>query len=274
MLYTAYEARRVLSKPWLAAVGVQSAALSRLPRPLAETLSVRSMRAVCDTVLALEVTHRRPAFGIDAVEIAGEEVSVREDVVKSTPFGTLLHFEKAGDRVQPSVLVVPGLAGHYGTLVRDTVRTMLPDHDVYRRRLAQRPRCPASHGRFGLDEYIDAPDRLPGGDRPGRPSDGDLPALRSPCWRRPRSWPTTPHPAQPRQPDADGRARRRAGQPRVGQRVRAANLPSRPRAHRHPHGAAAAPRSRAPGLPGVPAGDGLHQHGTATARIGLRGAVP
>lgn len=154
MLYTAYEARRVLSKPWLAAVGVQSAALSRLPRPLAETLSVRSMRAVCDTVLALEVTHRRPAFGIDAIEIAGEEVSVREDVVKSTPFGTLLHFEKTGDRVQPSVLVVPGLAGHYGTLVRGTVRTLLPDHDVYIADWHNARDVPPSHGRFGLDEYI------------------------------------------------------------------------------------------------------------------------
>jgi polyhydroxyalkanoate depolymerase len=154
MLYKAYEARRALSAPWLAMAGLQSAALSALPTPLAGTCSVRSMRAVCDTLRALEITHRRPAFGIDAVEIDGEEVSVGEEVVTSTPFGTLLHFAKEGDRVQPRVLVVPGLAGHYGTLVRGTIRTLLPDHDVYVADWHNARDIPPSHGRFGLDEYI------------------------------------------------------------------------------------------------------------------------
>jgi polyhydroxyalkanoate depolymerase len=154
MLYTAYEARRALSAPMLAVAGLQSAALSRLPPSIAETRSVRSMRAVCDTVRALEITHRRPAFGIDAVEIAGEWVSVEEEVVSSTPFGTLLHFTKEGDWGHPRVLVVPGLAGHYGTLVRGTIRTLLPDHDVYVADWHNARDVPTSDGRFGLDEYI------------------------------------------------------------------------------------------------------------------------
>jgi poly(3-hydroxybutyrate) depolymerase len=154
MIYKAYEARRALSAPLLAMAGLQSAALSALPSPLAGTRSVRSMRALCDTVRALEITHRRPAFGIDAVEIGGEKVSVGEEVVTSTPFGTLLHFTKESDRAEPRVLVVPGLAGHYGTLVRGTIRTLLPDHDVYLADWHNARDIPPSHGRFGLDEYI------------------------------------------------------------------------------------------------------------------------
>jgi poly(3-hydroxybutyrate) depolymerase len=154
MLYAAYETRRALSAPMLAAAGVQSAALRRLPRPISESRPVRSMRALCDTVRALEVTHRRPAYGIGAVEIDGEEVSVGEEVVTSTAFGTLLRFTKKGDWEQPPVLIVPGLAGHYGTLVRGTIRTLLPDHDVYVADWHNARDIPPSHGRFGLDEYI------------------------------------------------------------------------------------------------------------------------
>ena len=49
----------------------------------------------------------------------------------ATPFGTLLHFRKDANLVQPRVLLVAPLSGHFSTLLRDTVRTMLPEHDVY-----------------------------------------------------------------------------------------------------------------------------------------------
>ena len=48
-----------------------------------------------------------------------------------TPFGTLLHFKKDIDMAQPRVLLVAPLSGHFATLLRATVRTMLPEHDVY-----------------------------------------------------------------------------------------------------------------------------------------------
>ena len=49
----------------------------------------------------------------------------------STPFGTLLHFKKDIEQAQPRVLLVAPLSGHFATLLRATVRTMLPEHDVY-----------------------------------------------------------------------------------------------------------------------------------------------
>ena len=48
-----------------------------------------------------------------------------------TPFATLLRFRKDGATPQPRVLIVAPMSGHFATLLRDTVRTMLADHDVY-----------------------------------------------------------------------------------------------------------------------------------------------
>ena len=56
---------------------------------------------------------------------------MREEAAHVTPFGTLLHFKKDIDAEQPRVLLVAPLSGHFATLLRGTVRTMLPEHDVY-----------------------------------------------------------------------------------------------------------------------------------------------
>ena len=55
---------------------------------------------------------------------------MREEPVASTPFGTLLRLRKDMDVAQPRVLVVAPLSGHFATLLRSLVRTMLPEHDV------------------------------------------------------------------------------------------------------------------------------------------------
>lgn len=155
MLYQAYEARRATTLPIHAMAAATSGALRRLPAPLAGAPGARAWRAMAGTVSALQLTHERPAYGIDAVPVAGTPVAVREEPALTTPFGTLLHFAKDAAPTQPRVLVVPGLAGHFGTLVRGTVRTMLPDHDVHVADWHNARDVPLSAGRFGLDEYIE-----------------------------------------------------------------------------------------------------------------------
>jgi len=154
MLYQSYEAKRGLSAPISGMAALQTAALQWLPEPLASSFAVRGLRAFAETISALELTHQRPVFGIDAVEIDGELAPVREEAVLSTPFGALLRFAKDTDAVQPRVLVVPGLAGHFATLVRGTVRTLLPDHEVFVADWHNARDVPVGDGRFGLDEYI------------------------------------------------------------------------------------------------------------------------
>jgi poly(3-hydroxybutyrate) depolymerase len=80
---------------------------------------------------------------------------VTEEATLALPFGTLLHFRKEGVTGQPPVLLVAPLSGHFATLLRETVRTLLQDHDVYITDWHNARDVSLRHGRFGLDDYID-----------------------------------------------------------------------------------------------------------------------
>jgi poly(3-hydroxybutyrate) depolymerase len=101
------------------------------------------------------VTHARPEWGIASVAADGTEYPVVEEVAATTPFATLRRFRKVGAPEQARVLVAAPMSGHFATLLRDTVRTLLRDHDVYVTDWHNVRDVPASAGRFGLDEYID-----------------------------------------------------------------------------------------------------------------------
>jgi polyhydroxyalkanoate depolymerase len=100
-------------------------------------------------------THTRPAFEIDSVRIGDDDVPVREEIADATPFATLLHFKKEIDAPLPRVLVVAPMSGHFATLLRATVRTMLPDMDVYLTDWHNARDVSLEDGRFGIDEYVD-----------------------------------------------------------------------------------------------------------------------
>jgi poly(3-hydroxybutyrate) depolymerase len=156
LLYNAYETRRHLMAPLYGTAELQAASLRALPKPIAAMPGARVSRAMAETIAALQLTHRRPGFGINAVDVAGEEVAVQERFLAATAFARVVHFAKAQQPDgQPKVLLLPGLAGHFGTLVRDTVRTMLPDHDVYLADWFNARDVPMQAGRFGLDEFVE-----------------------------------------------------------------------------------------------------------------------
>ena len=101
------------------------------------------------------LTFARPAYGINAVTVGNREVAVIEEPVLATPFGTLLRFRKDIESPQPKVLVLAPLSGHFATLLRGTVRTLLPDHDVYITDWHNARDVPLSEGRFAFDDYVD-----------------------------------------------------------------------------------------------------------------------
>ena len=154
MLYQAYEARRALVAPLYGIANLGTEALRRLPGGLASMPVARAAGAMSGTASALRLTHERPDFGIDVVDTDSGPVTVREETVVATPFATLRRFAKDAASEQPRVLIIPGLAGHFATLVRGTIRTMLADHDVYVADWHNARDVPPSAGRFGLDEYI------------------------------------------------------------------------------------------------------------------------
>lgn len=120
-----------------------------------ELPSVRKLAAAYEVYALAALTHSRPDFDIDTVEIDGENVPVHEEVAHRTPFGSLLHFRKETKRKQPPVLMIAPMSGHFATLLRETIRTMLQDHDVYVTDWHNARDVPMWQGSFGLDEYVD-----------------------------------------------------------------------------------------------------------------------
>jgi poly(3-hydroxybutyrate) depolymerase len=155
MLYTAYEWQRRLTGPTVATSTRIARALGGLPAPLASMRGPRRLRAACQVVSGARPTHVRPDWRIDSVTVDGQvtDVDIRPDV--TTPFATLLHFAKPDVSQQPKVLLVGPISGHFATLLRPTVRTLLADHDVHVLDWHNARDIPAGEGRFGLDEYID-----------------------------------------------------------------------------------------------------------------------
>ena len=158
MMYSAYQAHSDMMWP------LRATAKASLPvlkdRGMSALDAVRKLAAAYEVFNLAELTHKRPPFGIASVRVGDDELAVVEEVPFSTPFASLLHFTKpglAGRNLppQPKVLIAAPMSGHFATLLRDTVRTMLPDHDVYITDWHNARDVPLSAGRFGLDEYTD-----------------------------------------------------------------------------------------------------------------------
>jgi len=155
MLYQLYQARQDFLAPLRITADLAGAFLHEPLSGSCGNFLVRSMAAGAEMVGRTHLTHIRPDYGIDAVEIGDRLVAVSEESALATPFGTLLHFKKDIDTVQPRVLLVAPMAGHFATLLRDTVRTLLPDHDVFLTDWHNARDVPRSAGRFGLDEFVE-----------------------------------------------------------------------------------------------------------------------
>ena len=154
MLYQAYQAHSEIMIPVRKWAG---AALRTVGQPLAgiaDNAVLRNLTAAYELIARAGLTHARPAFGVDGVTVGNREVAVCEHAALTTPFGTLLHFKKDIDTAQPRVLLVAPLSGHFATLLRGTVRTMLPEHDVYITDWHNVRDVPLANGRFGFDDYI------------------------------------------------------------------------------------------------------------------------
>ncbi len=116
---------------------------------------LRHLMAALTVFSEAGLTHHRPSFEIEAVSIGNKRVGVVEEAADDTPFGTLLHFRKDSSIVQPRVLIVAPMSGHFATLLRNTVEVMLPEHDVFITDWKNARDIPLSAGRFGLDEFTD-----------------------------------------------------------------------------------------------------------------------
>lgn len=150
MLYRAYQNQSDALSP--ARLSSQFMAAALWVRDTERTV-LRRMSAAFEVFSRMRLTHLRPSYGIPHVLVDGAEVPVVEEAAMVAPFGTLLHFRKPGLAAQPPVLLAAPLSGHFATLLRETVRTLLRDHDVYVTDWHNARDVPLAQGRFGLDEY-------------------------------------------------------------------------------------------------------------------------
>src|SRR5205807_8062556 len=88
------------------------------------------------------------------------EAGVTEEVEASRPDCRLLPFRHGCGREEPTVLVVAPLSGHFSTLLRGTVATLLPDHNVYITDWVNARNIPLLYGRFDLDDFVDVVTRF------------------------------------------------------------------------------------------------------------------
>ena len=121
---------------------------------LANVPVFRNLSATYELIARAGLTHVRPAYGINSITVGNQEVEVSEVPTLKLPFGTLLNFKKDVSVEQPRVLVVAPLSGHFATLLRSTVRTLLPDHDVYITDWHNARDVSLDHGPFGFDDYV------------------------------------------------------------------------------------------------------------------------
>ncbi|MDZ4762614.1 MAG: polyhydroxyalkanoate depolymerase [Alphaproteobacteria bacterium] len=154
MWYHLYEAQAQATAPY------QAAALAAIRMKGALNVSAtsqlgRQMLATLEMATRARLTHTRPPFGIRQARVENRDAEVTEEVALHLPFGDLLHFRKDIQAPQPKVLVVAPLSGHFATLLRGTVQTLLQDHDVYITDWINARDVPADAGRFGFEDYVD-----------------------------------------------------------------------------------------------------------------------
>jgi poly(3-hydroxybutyrate) depolymerase len=152
MIYDAYQMLADIGENVRNLAGSAEAILSRWS-DLPYSSPIARMAAYYDVVALAGFTHLRPPYGVTHVEIDGEPRDVSERSALKTPFCDLLHFVKEGGEDDPKVLLVAPMSGHFATLLRGTLKTLLRDHQVYITDWINPRDVGLEHGRFGLEEY-------------------------------------------------------------------------------------------------------------------------
>ncbi len=162
MLYQIYEAQRSLMEPFADFAQAAAKVYSNPISPLGQNPFSQRISATYDLMYRLGKDYEKPQFGISTVAIGDQEIAIHERIEIDKPFCELRRFKRFSDdpatlnrlKVQPVVLIVAPLSGHYATLLRDTVRTMLADHKVYVTDWKNARLVPMSEGEFHLDDYV------------------------------------------------------------------------------------------------------------------------
>jgi poly(3-hydroxybutyrate) depolymerase len=160
MLYHLHEMQRSLLTPLMQWADASSKLFVNPVSPFAHSPFAQRIAAGYELMYRLGKDYEKPTFDIASTLIDEKTVAIVEQTIVTKPFCRLIHFKKDLDTKataalkQPKVLLVAPLSGHHSTLLRDTVRGLLTDHDVYITDWTDARMVPLSEGAFHLDDYI------------------------------------------------------------------------------------------------------------------------
>jgi poly(3-hydroxybutyrate) depolymerase len=162
MLYQIYDTQRSLMEPFADLAQTASKLFNNPMLPFSHLPMAQRISAGYDLMYRLGKDYEKPEFGIRSVNVDGVDVAIHERIEINKPFCELRRFKRFSDdthtlgqlKGQPAVLIVAPLSGHYATLLRDTVKTMLKDHKVYITDWKNARLVPLEEGEFHLDDYV------------------------------------------------------------------------------------------------------------------------
>ena len=141
MLYTLYEAQHAALAPWRVVADFYRGWFAHPFSPFSHLPLARRLAASNDLFLRLTGRYTKPAWNLGEHEVAVDK-----------PFCKLLHFKHAG---KPKVLLVAPLSGHHSTLLRDTVRSLRPEYDIWVTDWVDARMVPLAAGPFHFADYVD-----------------------------------------------------------------------------------------------------------------------
>ena len=154
-LYYLHEMQRFWVSPLRAFANANRRVHSNPMSPLSHTSFGKSLLASSELVERLTRNYTKPEFGITETEINGKKVAVRDKVVHTRSFCQLRYFERDIKRPNdPIILLVAPMSGHYATLLRGTVKGLLPHAHVYITDWTDAKEIPLYQGGFDLNDYI------------------------------------------------------------------------------------------------------------------------
>ena len=160
MLYQLHELDRAFLNPMMQWAETSAKLFSDPVSPLAHTPFSQRIAAGYELLYRLSKEYEKPQFNIGEVPVDGKPTGIVEEVVEEKPFARLIHFKKdlnarqIAALKQPTVLVVAPLSGHHSTLLRETVRALLQEHDVFITDWTDARMVPVEQGEFHLHDYV------------------------------------------------------------------------------------------------------------------------
>ena len=156
--YHLYEMNHAAISPWRSVADATKLYYQNPINPFSHTTLGRTMVAGCEVFERVTRQYSKPEFGIHKTVVNKKTVQVTEEIVWKKPFADLVHFKRNGitsRKKDPKLLIVAPMSGHYATLLRGTVETLIQNHEVYITDWIDARTIPFSKGTFDLDDYID-----------------------------------------------------------------------------------------------------------------------